>query len=68
MKVLLDIRDDKASFVMELLKNLRFEKATPIGAEKEQVYSDWKEAMDELKLIKEGKLIGRPARELLDEL
>ena len=68
MKVLLDIRDDKASFVMELLKNLRFVKATPLQDAKAEVLADIREAVEEMKLIKAGKKDGRPARELLDEL
>jgi hypothetical protein len=35
---------------------------------KEQILQDLKEAVNELKLVEEGKLIARPANELLDEL
>ena len=35
---------------------------------KEQILQDLKEAVNELKLVEEGKLIARPAKELLDEL
>ena len=66
MKLLLDIKDDKAGFVMELLKNLRFVKVTPLPAEKERIYTDWKDAMEELKLIKAGQKRGRPVEELLN--
>jgi hypothetical protein len=68
MKVLLDIEENKADFVMELLKNLRFVKATPLTDAKARVLSDLREAVEEMKLIKAGKKHGRPARELLDEL
>lgn len=34
----------------------------------EQILQDLKEAVNELKLVEEGKLIARPAKELLDEL
>lgn len=34
MKVLLDIKDNKAEFVMELLQSLSFVKAEPISASK----------------------------------
>jgi len=37
MKVMLDIKDNKADFVMELLKNLSFVKATPISTYKKKV-------------------------------
>jgi hypothetical protein len=66
MKLLLDIKEDKAGFVMELLKNLRFVKVTPLTGDKERIYTDWKEAMDELKLIKAGQKRGRPVEDLLN--
>ena len=68
MKVLLDIQENKADFVMELLNNLRFVKATPLTDAKARVLSDLHEAVEEMKLIKAGKKHGRPARELLNEL
>lgn len=68
MKVLLDIKDSKVSFVMELLNNLSFVKAKPLSEEKAELMGDIGEAVQELKLIREGKLKGVPAKELLDEL
>lgn len=68
MKVLLDIEDSKAPFVMELLKNLTFVKAKPINEEKEQLIAEIKEAVKNVRLVREGKLKARPAKELLDEL
>ena len=68
MKVLLDIQDDKASLLWDMLKGLRFVKARKLTDESAQVLSDLREAVEEMKLIKAGKKRGRPARELLDEL
>ncbi len=68
MKVLLDIKDSKASFVMELLQNFPFVKAKPISAHKAKVLEDLKEAVKEMKLIKVGKLKARNAEELFHEL
>jgi hypothetical protein len=68
MKVLLDIKDNKAGFVMELLKNLSFVKAKPLTPSKAQLLEEVKEAVDNMTLIKQGKLKARPAKELLDEL
>ena len=68
MKVLLDIKDNKVSFVMELLNSLSFVKAEPLSDEKAELMSDIREAVEEMKSIKEGKLKGIPAKELLDEL
>ena len=66
--VLLNIKDDKADFVMELLRSFKFIKAEKITSEKAKLIKDIKEAVEEMKLIKAGKLKGRPAEELLDEL
>jgi hypothetical protein len=68
MKVLLDIKDSKVSFVMELLNSFNFVKVKPLSDEKEELKSNIKEAVEELNLIKLGKLKGIPAKELLDEL
>jgi hypothetical protein len=68
MKVLLDIKDSKAGFVMELLKNFPFVKAKPLSPSKAQVLEELKEAVENMALVKQGKLTARPAKELLDEL
>lgn len=68
MKVLLDIKDSKASFVMELLQSLSFVKAKPLTDEKAQLMAEIREAVENLKLVRQGKLKARPAKELLDEL
>ena len=68
MKVLLDIKDSKASFVMELLNSLNFVKVKPLSDEKAELMSNIKEAVEELNLIKQGKLKGIPAKDLLNEL
>ena len=68
MKILVDIRDNKAAFVMELLNNFSFVKAKPITNEKALLMEDIKEAVENVKLVKQGKLKGKPLNELLDEL
>ncbi|HEY5325986.1 MAG TPA: hypothetical protein VIJ27_03220 [Mucilaginibacter sp.] len=68
MKILLDIKDDKASFMMEVLKNFKDVKARPLTSYKADVLEGIKEAVEEVKLIKQGKLKGIPAKELLNEL
>lgn len=68
MKVLLEIKENKAAFVMELLSNFKFVEAEPIYSEKAELIGEIKEAIENLKLVKEGKLKARPAKELLDEL
>ncbi len=68
MKVLLDIKDSKVPFVMELLDSLKFVKVKPLSDEKAVLTEDIKEAVNEMNLIKQGKIQGIPARELLNEL
>jgi hypothetical protein len=68
MKVLLDIKDNKALHLMEVLKSLPYVKAKTISEEKALLIEEIKEAVEELKLISQGKLKGIPAKQLLDEL
>lgn len=69
MKILLDIKDSKATFFMELLKNFSFvKKATPLSDAKAELMQDIREAVEEMKLIKEGKLQARNAEDLINEL
>ncbi len=68
MKVLLDIKDAKAPFVMELLNNFSFVKAKTLTPHKAKVLEDVKEAAEEMKLIKAGKLKARNATDLFHEL
>lgn len=68
MKVILDIKDSKVAFVMELLNSLNFVNVKPLSDDKAELMENIKEAVEELKLIKQGKLKGIPAKDLLDEL
>ncbi len=68
MKLLLEIKDSKAYFLLELLKNLKFVKTTELTPYKAKVLADVKEAVEEMNLIKAGKLNARNAEELFDEL
>ncbi len=68
MKVLLDIKDSKAPYLMEVLKGLSYVKAKQLTPYKAKVLKDIREAVKEMKLIKEGKLKGRNAEDLFDEL
>ena len=66
MKILLDI---KAAFFMELIKNFSFIKqGTPLSVTKAELIQDIREAVEELKLVKEGKMEARNAEDLIDEL
>ena len=68
MKVLLDIKDTKAGFIMELLDSFPFVKTKPLSPYKAKVLEDVKEAVDEMKKVKAGKLKARNAEELFNEL
>lgn len=68
MKILLDIKDNKVDFVMEMLRNFSFIKAKPLTPYKAQVLQDLKEAVKNMNLVKQKKLKARPAKDLLDEL
>lgn len=68
MKILLDIKDEKADFVMELLDSLKFVKAKPLTPYKAEVLEGLREAVEQVNLAKQGKVHLKSARQLLDEL
>ena len=69
MQVIVDVKDNKASFFMELLKNFSFvKKAKPLTAEKSLLMQEIKEAVEELNLVKAGKKQARNAEDFLHEL
>lgn len=68
MKAILDISDNRAAFVMELLNSLSFVKVHPITNEKALLMKEIKTAVDSVNLVKKGKIQARPAKDLLDEI
>jgi len=68
MKVLLDIKDSKANFVLEVLKNFKFVKAQTLTPHKADVLKGLKDGLDEMREIEAGKLRGTSAEDLLNEL
>lgn len=68
MYVLLDIKDSKATFIMDLLNHFRFVRVKPITKAKSQLLHEIKEAVDNVNLVKQGKMKARPISELIDEL
>ncbi len=62
MKVLLDIKDEKVPFVMEVLKHFEFVKAKPLTDEKPHLVDEIREAVENLKLVRQGKLKAQPAK------
>jgi hypothetical protein len=71
MKVLIDIQDNKAAAFMEMIKDYSYLKAKPLStpdAELLEEIHEIKKAFKNVDRIKAGKLKGRPAEELLNEL
>jgi hypothetical protein len=68
MRVILDIKDNKFDFVMELLRSLSFVKVESISSQKAQFLNEFKASVDEVVLAKQGKLKLKTAEELLNEL
>lgn len=68
MKILLDVRDDKAPQLVKILKGLKYVKTTTISPAKALLLKEMKEAVDELNLVKQGKKKARKAENFLHEL
>ena len=68
MLVLLEIKDNKAQNLLEVLKGLSFVKAKQLTPFKAKVLSDIQEAVEEMKLVKAGKLKPGNAKDLFNEL
>ena len=69
MKELVDIPDNEATFAMKVLKSLSFvKKAKPMTVAAVELWDDLKEAAEQVRLHKQGKLKLKTAQELLNEL
>ena len=70
MKLILDIEDKRASFVMELLKSLKYVHIlnTIDNPEKEKAIHNLDEAFSDVKLHLKGKKKLKTAKALLNEL
>lgn len=68
MKVILDVKDEKAGFILELLRNFKFVKAKELTPTKAEMLNDLQEAAEKVRLHKQGKIKLKTAKELLDEL
>jgi len=68
MKVLLEIRDDRANFIIELLRSLSFVKFKTLTPAKAQFLEELRELVEAVNLVKSGKAKARSLNELLDEL
>lgn len=69
MKVVIDIPDSEVSFGMKVLQSLSFvKKAKPMSNTSVQLWDDLKEAAEQVRLHKRGKLQLKTAQQLLNEL
>lgn len=68
MKVLLDVPDNKAASLMEVLKNISYVKAKKLTDSKAELMFEVREAVEEMKLIRAGKKKVRNAEDFLNEL
>ncbi|WP_134091015.1 hypothetical protein [Olivibacter sp. XZL3] len=68
MKLILDVKESKAEMLIALLKDLPYVKVKQMDEKSSQFLTDLQEAVEDVKLIKAGKLKGRPVEELLGEL
>ncbi len=72
MQFSVNVPDEKVSFFLELIKNLRFVKIEPVTVQEEEVTAEQlkaeiKEAVNEIKLVRQGKKKSRPIEDLLNE-
>jgi hypothetical protein len=69
MKVLIDIPDNEATFAMKVLKSLSFvKKVKPMSDATIDLWEDLKEAAEQVRLHKQGKIKLKTAQDLLNEL
>lgn len=68
MKILLDIPDNKASSLMDVLRSISYVKAKPLTETKALLLEELRDAVEEMKLIKAGKKNARNAEDFLNEL
>ena len=68
MKVLIDVPDKKADFLIEVLHNFSFVKTTTITPQKAEVLKDLKNSVDQINSFKKGKTKLRSAKEFLKSL
>ena len=68
MKILVEVPDDKAASLMDMLKSLSNVKVKPLTEAKAILMKEIREAVEEMKLIRAGKKKARNAEDFLNEL
>ena len=67
-QVILNIKEGKFQFFMELVRSLDFVQIDDDGDSKEAILSNIKKGLKEVKLARQGKLKTTPAKDFLNEL
>jgi hypothetical protein len=70
-EVMVQVSDKKYEMFMELMKSLSFVKKVKAVDDEptaEEILDGIRQAVEEVKLIKQGKIKGRPIQEVLDEI
>jgi hypothetical protein len=68
MKILLDIKDNKALYLLEVLKGLSYVKTKQLTDVNAQFLQEFKESVDEIKSTKKSKTDLKSFDSFLDEL
>lgn len=68
MKVILDVPDNKAASLMDVLKSISFIKIETISPAKATFLKELKSSIEEVVLAKQGKIQLKSADQLLNEL
>ncbi len=68
MKIILEIPDNKASSLLEVLKSISYIKVKPLTEQKALLMEEIRESVEEMKLIKSGDKKARNAEDFLNEL
>jgi len=68
MKVILDIPDNKAASLLDVLKSISFLKIETISPAKATFLKELKSSIEEVMLAKQGKIQLKSADQLLNEL
>lgn len=67
-QITLQIKEERFRFFMELIRSLDFVAVAKTEDTHDEVVANVRQGLKEVELIKEGRLKGRPAQRLLDEL
>ena len=67
-QVILNVKESKFKFFMELVRSFDFVRIDGDGDSKEAILSNIKKGLEEVKLARQGKLKTTPAKDFLNEL